>query len=666
MNPSYLEKYGLGLISNNYKIIPIKKGSKIPAVKGWTKIDADINQLEQWISAGHEGVGVLCKNNPAVDIDILDEEVSRQMVKAVLQKFPGGLIREGKAPKTLLAYRTDKPFKKVRSKTYEDMFSDHHAVEILGDGQQYVAYAEHPDILKPYMWHGDGNGAPPGIFEVESNSLTIFNLEDARAVVSLFEEIATEKVATDGWVKVKDGTNGSQTDVQGVDIEGDVDEIDFANIKPRLGLDDGAIRRALASIAKPTYYFYENWVKVGMALWHETNGSEEGLEYWVQWSEQDPNFKSEEDCRSRWPGFRPSRGSRVTTMATVLKWAKKEADGETKICSRPISIDFLELRKKLGPINWLVKGFIEQNTTGLFFGDPGSYKSFLAMDIAYHCASGKNWHGSTVVKGPVYYIAGEGHGGIVRRQEAWIKHHKPDLSSMHFKFTTEAMNFYEAKSAELITRDIEEWAETAGNPVLIVIDTLARNFNGDENSAGEMGTFINNVNQYLRVPFECVVLIVHHTGHTEKKRARGSMALKAGVDFEYRVEKSKTVPFGAELSCTKMKDAVEPDEAWFEGGKIKLNFPEDGEEQMTSLVFEKTDVVEQERQLSPKLTQFLELANSLADPEGIVDRVQLRERAVADEVAKDFPKVRGFIKSLKGKNMIEVIDATQIRLKDLP
>ena len=112
--------------------------------------------------------------------------------------------------------------------------------------------------------------------------------------------------------------------------------------------------------------------------------------------------------------------------------------------------------------------------------------------------------------------------------------------------------------------------------------------------------------------------------------------------------------------------SFEDNEAWFEGGKIKLNFPEDGEEQMTSLVFEKTDVIEQERQLSPKLTQFLELANSLADPEGIVDRVQLRERAVADEVAKDFPKVRGFIKSLKGKNMIEVIDATQIRLKDLP
>ena len=61
MSPSYLEKYGSGLMSNGYKIIPIKKGSKIPAIKGWTKIDADLNQLEQWISAGFEGVGILCK-----------------------------------------------------------------------------------------------------------------------------------------------------------------------------------------------------------------------------------------------------------------------------------------------------------------------------------------------------------------------------------------------------------------------------------------------------------------------------------------------------------------------------------------------------------------------------------------------------------------------------
>jgi hypothetical protein len=319
MNPSYLKEYGPGLISNGYKIIPIKKGSKIPAVKGWTKIDADHDQLEQWVSDGLEGIGISCKNSPAVDIDVLDEEVSSQMVDAVLQQFPGGLVRVGKAPKTLLAYRTDKPFKKVRSCTYKDIFDDHHAVEVLGDGQQYVAYGDHPDTLKPYEWIANGSGSPPGINEIERDSLPLLNLEDARAVIAEFEKIATEKVATDEWEKVKDGTNGSQMENEDAEGQGD-----FQNLRPRLGLSDKDIQRALDSVAKPDYWEYDNWIKVGMALWHETNGSAEGLEYWVQWSEKDPEFVIERDCRSRWPGFRPGRGSRVTTMATVLKWARDE------------------------------------------------------------------------------------------------------------------------------------------------------------------------------------------------------------------------------------------------------------------------------------------------------------------------------------------------------
>ena len=324
MSFSYLEKYGSGLISNGYKIVPIKHKSKAPGIGRWPQINADENQLAKWLNQGFKGVGVLCKNNPAVDIDILDEEVSSQMVDFVLQNYPGGLVRVGKAPKTLLSYRTDNPFKKVRSSTYKDCFGDHHAVEILGDGQQYVAYADHPDTLRPYEWHGNGNGESPlGIFEVESNSLKAFNLEDAQVVVAEFEKIANEKVATGEWEKIKDGTEGSQTENEGAEDYGC-----FEYLRPPLGLSDQDIQKALASIAKPEYYAYEKWIRIGMALWHQTNGSEEGFEYWLQWSEQDPNFKSEEDLRSRWPGFRPDHTRRCTTFATVLRWASKERMGD--------------------------------------------------------------------------------------------------------------------------------------------------------------------------------------------------------------------------------------------------------------------------------------------------------------------------------------------------
>tara|TARA_R110002096_G_scaffold90560_2_gene205310 strand:- start:2104 stop:4707 length:2604 start_codon:yes stop_codon:yes gene_type:complete len=317
---NYLREYGSTLIDHGYKIIPIKRGCKAPlGVKGWTNIEADLNQLGQWNAQGFEGVGILCKDSPAIDIDILDEEVSEQMRGWVQEKLPGAPVRVGKWPKQLLSYRTDTPFKKVRSATYEDSFGDLHAVEILGDGQQYVAYAEHPDTLKPYTWHGNGNGSPSGINEIRRDSLPLLTLDDARAVVQEFEALADAKVENDGWVRVKEGTNGSQTSTE----EAVLGE-NFTNLKPRVGMSDSDIHRALHSISKAEYWSYENWVKVGMALWHETGGSQEGLDLWIAWSERDPNFVVDRDCRSRWSGFRPNPGGRCTTMGTVLRWARDE------------------------------------------------------------------------------------------------------------------------------------------------------------------------------------------------------------------------------------------------------------------------------------------------------------------------------------------------------
>ena len=316
---NYLREYGPRLISNGYRIIPIRRGCKAPiGITGWTNIEADLNQLGQWASAGFEGVGILTKNNPGIDIDIMDEDVSKTMIGKVHDKYPGGLERIGKSPKTLIAYRTTTPFKKVRSCTYEDQFGDQHAVEILGDGQQYVAYAEHPDTLRPYSWHGDGNGTGPGVFEVESASLPIINLEDARLVVKWFEDLAVRKIQTEGWVKVRDGQGGSTAEEEEETEEND--DIDFSNLRPRLNLSRAEIDRALETVPADDY---DKWIRVGMALWHEFEGSGDGFEIWHNWSQTSDSYTDERSLRVRWRGFRPGRGGRVTTFATVLHWARE-------------------------------------------------------------------------------------------------------------------------------------------------------------------------------------------------------------------------------------------------------------------------------------------------------------------------------------------------------
>jgi hypothetical protein len=91
-------------------------------------------------------------------------------------------------------------------------------------------------------------------------------------------------------------------------------------------------------------------------------------------------------------------------------------------------------------------------------------------------------------------------------------------------------------------------------PALIVLDTLARCFGGgDENSTQDMSKFVSACDT-IRQRYHCTILVVHHTGHADKSRARGAIALKAAIDSEYRLAKDG----GLVLTATKMKDAETP------------------------------------------------------------------------------------------------------------
>ena len=77
---------------------------------------------------------------------------------------------------------------------------------------------------------------------------------------------------------------------------------------------------------------------------------------------------------------------------------------------------------------------------------------------------------------------------------------------------------------------------TKGAPVqLIVLDTLARMFNMDENSSRDMSVAINACDRIKRA-FQCAVMPVHHTGKDTSRGARGSNALICAADVMLRVE----------------------------------------------------------------------------------------------------------------------------------
>ena len=68
-------------------------------------------------------------------------------------------------------------------------------------------------------------------------------------------------------------------------------------------------------------------------------------------------------------------------------------------------------------------------------------------------------------------------------------------------------------------------------PILVVIDTLARNFGtGDENDQRDMNAFVKGCDT-LREEFDgATVLVVHHPGKDQRRGARGSLVLAGAVD----------------------------------------------------------------------------------------------------------------------------------------
>ncbi|WP_170302160.1 AAA family ATPase [Desulfosarcina widdelii] len=217
---------------------------------------------------------------------------------------------------------------------------------------------------------------------------------------------------------------------------------------------------------------------------------------------------------------------------------------------------------RLKPPEFLIKPWLEKDTLSLSFGDPGCGKSFFAIDIAASVATGSDFHGMTVNQGPVIYIAGEGQNGIGRRFMAWSIVHGADLKTAPLYLSTVPLGLCDADQMQAAMDAVEEIAQIAGPSLLIVIDTVARNFGpGDENSTADMGRFIAAADQ-IRSLYHSAVHLVHHTGHGDKKRARGSMALKGAIDAEYRLDKDQDAI--VRVKATKMKDAGLPEPMAFE------------------------------------------------------------------------------------------------------
>ena len=314
---SDFQTHGRALLGNGYLIIPIKPGHKRPALDNWQTARLGAADLTRY---PNHGVGVLCGQGAqpvaAIDVDTTDEALAARFVAWCQEHLGATCERVGFAPKILLAYRAaSEGWGKATGAWFEDLGGARHRLEVLGKGQQFVAYHIHPDTGEPYEWV-DFFGGLEAMRAGDLPTITEAQVEEA---LQVFEAMAAEA----GLVRV----SGSKTKAGGM-TSAPVDDPLMA-YEPPVGIDLSEARRLVAYVDNEDY---DTWLKVGMSLHHEFDGSVAALDLWDEWSSTATNYASREDLEKRWDSFGRS-GRNPTTARWLLKVGrqnKREAEKAEK------------------------------------------------------------------------------------------------------------------------------------------------------------------------------------------------------------------------------------------------------------------------------------------------------------------------------------------------
>jgi hypothetical protein len=344
---------------------------------------------------------------------------------------------------------------------------------------------------------------------------------------------------------------------------------------------------------------YDDWLRVIAAVHHELG--EEGRELAEEWSARSGKHTSGK-FEQAWESFGRYAGASSTggtlRMLATRGWpvsaVEEFSDSGLSLPTRrefEEKAEFPPGRKWVSPasemhereVEYLIKHVLPLASIALLIGAPGSYKSFLAVMWSVYVAIGRAWDGHPTQQRTVVYFAGEGQSGLPRRFKAACRALGVDYDSLPLIFLREDQipDLMSGATVKEMAQEIESLvAEKGWPPVgLVVVDTFSALARADENSAEEVSGFIRNL-KYLRTRFGACVLTIHHPGHANQDRARGSSAWIGHLDSSFvlaRVAGTMT----AELKQTKNKEEQLLPVVGLRAEKHFFGFDSDGDEVTT-------------------------------------------------------------------------------------
>lgn len=181
------------------------------------------------------------------------------------------------------------------------------------------------------------------------------------------------------------------------------------------------------------------------------------------------------------------------------------------------------------PVAWLVQDLIPLQALVLIVGKPGSYKSWLALDLARAVARGEAF--AQMPTGParhVLYVDFENAKNVIAKRKDRLK--IADTPRLLYWGRWCSLPF--PKQIETSKELVEFIAETQP---LIIFDSLVRFHRVDENDNTQMARVMNNFLELARKG--ATVVLLHHAGKDKEKTFRGASEIEAAVDVACRIDR---------------------------------------------------------------------------------------------------------------------------------
>jgi hypothetical protein len=217
-------------------------------------------------------------------------------------------------------------------------------------------------------------------------------------------------------------------------------------------------------------------------------------------------------------------------------------------------------------VSWLIQDFIPMQALTLLVGPKGSYKSWMALDLAARLAGARGFAGRPgAAEREVIYLDRENPASVIRIRKDMLA--TGDPAALHYWGQWE-----QERPCDLYDPRLLQFCAKR-QPVLI-LDSLLRWSKGDENSADQMAKTTELLRSLVSLGATLVV-IAHRSDKPGSPDYRGSSELLAGCDMAWQLGRRQDDRRVVDLRCLKNRFAEEADFAvrLEAGGFVKARPP---------------------------------------------------------------------------------------------